>query len=71
MNIRLIAAGMLIAGSLAMENVAAQGTAAPLEFNYGYTTADHVNLYVAGALGERGTAQREWHLQSPPTTFCA
>ena len=47
MELRLIAAGTLIAGSLAMGNVAAQGTAAPLEFNYGYTTADHVNLYVA------------------------
>ena len=47
MKFRLIAAEMLIAGSLAMGNVAAQGTAAPLEFNYGYTTADHVNLYVA------------------------
>ena len=46
-KVRLIAAGMLIAGSLATGNVAAQGTAAPLEFNYGYTTADHVNLYVA------------------------
>ena len=29
----------------------AQGSAAPLEFNYGYTTADHVNLYVAQDLG--------------------
>ena len=29
----------------------AQGTTAPLEFNYGYTTADHVNLYVAQDLG--------------------
>jgi len=28
----------------------AQGSA-PLEFNYGYTTADHVNLYVAQDLG--------------------
>ena len=36
MKLTLIAAGMLIAGSLAMGNVAAQGTAAPLEFNYGY-----------------------------------
>jgi len=31
--------------------IAAQGAAAPLEFNYGYTTADHVNLYVAQDLG--------------------
>src|ERR1700730_13455881 len=29
----------------------AQSAAAPLEFNYGYTTADHVNLYVAQDLG--------------------
>ena len=50
MNLGLTAAGMLIAGSLAAGNVAAQGTAAPLEFNYGYTTADHVNLYVAQEL---------------------
>ena len=25
----------------------AQQSNAPIEFNYGYTTADHVNLYVA------------------------
>ena len=37
----LLAAAALVAGS---GRVAAQ---APLEFNYGYTTADHVNLYVA------------------------
>ena len=43
MNFKHIAAGLfalLFAG-----NAAAQG--APREFNYGYTTADHVNLYVA------------------------
>ena len=30
---------------------AAAQTSAPIEFNYGYTTADHVNLYVAQDLG--------------------
>ena len=48
MNIRHIAASKVVAAALASVasgNAAAQ--AAPLEFNYGYTTADHVNLYVA------------------------
>lgn len=45
MNIRHIAASTLVAASVASGNAAAQG--APLEFNYGYTTADHVTLYVA------------------------
>ena len=48
MNIRSMAASTLVAGLLAWVasgNASAQG--APIEFNYGYTTADHVNLYVA------------------------
>ncbi len=48
MNTRRILASTLAAvalASIAAGNAAAQG--APLEFNYGYTTADHVNLYVA------------------------
>ncbi len=36
---------------LAPRSVAAQGGPAPLEFNYGYPTVDHVNLYVAQDLG--------------------
>ena len=47
MNLSIAAATVLIAGSLATSNASAQATPAPLEFNYGYTTADHVNLYVA------------------------
>ena len=31
--------------------MAAQRSALPLEINYGYTTADHVNIYVAQDLG--------------------
>ena len=41
--VALVAAGMLAAGPAAAQ--------APLEFNFGYTTADHVNLYVAQDLG--------------------
>lgn len=48
LSIGLIALGAL--GALDAHRAAAQ-TAAPLEFNYGYTTADHVNLYVAQDLG--------------------
>ena len=46
MNRKLAVAGLLAAVALVAgpSRVAAQ---APLEFNYGYTTADHVNLYVA------------------------
>ena len=48
---RTLVAGLLIAGSIAgwiaAHNASAQAPATPLEFNYGYTTADHVNLYVA------------------------
>ena len=47
MNLKIAAAAMLVAGTLATTNAIAQRAAAPLEFNYGYTTADHVNLYVA------------------------
>lgn len=41
----------LLLALLAAGDVPAQGGAAPLEFNYGYPTADHVNLYVAQDLG--------------------
>ena len=47
-SIRVVAA--LLLASLAVLPAAAQRTA-PLEINYGYTTADHVNLYVAQDLG--------------------
>jgi NitT/TauT family transport system substrate-binding protein len=45
------AAFALIAASLAPSASLAEDPAAPLEFNYGYPTADHVNLYVAQDLG--------------------
>ena len=48
MNTKMISAVLLAACALAAGHAAAQG--APLEFNYGYTTADHVNLYVAQEL---------------------
>ena len=51
MNSKSAWAGMLLLGALAAKPAVGQGTAAPLEFNYGYTTADHVNLYVAQDLG--------------------
>jgi NitT/TauT family transport system substrate-binding protein len=41
-------AALLVSSALATSGALAQ---APLEFNYGYTTADHVNLYVAQDLG--------------------
>ena len=48
MNIRQIAASMLVATSLAsVSSGSAVAQGALLEFNYGYTTADHVTLYVA------------------------
>ncbi len=51
MNIRHIAASTLVAASLAsVASGSAVAQGAPLEFNYGYTTADHVNLYVAQEL---------------------
>ena len=46
---KTIAAWLLAA--LASLPVAAQRSAQPLEINYGYTTADHVNIYVAQDLG--------------------
>lgn len=42
---------LLLSAALSTNNALAQSAAAPLEFNYGYTTADHVNLYVAQDLG--------------------
>ena len=48
MNIRHIAASTFVAASLAsVASGSAVAQGALLEFNYGYTTADHVNLYVA------------------------
>jgi len=47
----LLIVATLAAGSLGTGLAMAQTAAAPLEFNYGYTTADHVNLYVAQDLG--------------------
>ena len=41
----------LLLSSAWVTTALAQTAAAPLEFNYGYTTADHVNLYVAQDLG--------------------
>ncbi|MET0732639.1 MAG: ABC transporter substrate-binding protein [Casimicrobiaceae bacterium] len=43
-------AALLLSSTWATTTLA-QTAAAPLEFNYGYTTADHVNLYVAQDLG--------------------
>ncbi len=51
MNLKSAWAALLLLGALAAHPAAGQGTAAALEFNYGYTTADHVNLYVAQDLG--------------------
>ena len=48
MKTKMISAALLAVCALAAGRAAAQG--APLEFNYGYTTADHVNLYVAQEL---------------------
>ena len=42
---------LMLSSAMAMGSALAQSAAAPLEFNYGYTTADHVNLYVAQELG--------------------
>ena len=50
MQTRTWSAALAVAGALAAAPLAAQ-TTAPLEFNFGYTTADHVNLYVAQDLG--------------------
>ncbi|HVR94537.1 MAG TPA: ABC transporter substrate-binding protein [Casimicrobiaceae bacterium] len=42
---------LMLSAALATNGALAQSAAAPLAFNYGYTTADHVNLYVAQDLG--------------------
>jgi len=42
---------LTLSGALWTSGALAQSAAPPLEFNYGYTTADHVNLYVAQDLG--------------------
>jgi NitT/TauT family transport system substrate-binding protein len=41
----------LLLGWLAASSGHAQSPAAPIEFNYGYPTVDHVNIYVAQDLG--------------------
>ena len=51
MKSKVVWAVLLALGVLAARPAAAQGAATLLEFNYGYTTADHVNLYVAQDLG--------------------
>ena len=51
MKSKVVWAVLLALGVLAAGPAGAQGAATPLEFNYGYTTADHVNLYVAQDLG--------------------
>src|ERR1700694_1414750 len=51
MKLKIAVAVMLTLGSLASGSVAAQATAAPLAFNYGYTNADRGSLYVAQDLG--------------------
>lgn len=50
MKLKTLCVALPALGALVASPLAAQ-TAAPLEFNYGYTTADHVNLYVAQDLG--------------------
>ena len=51
MKTKIASAGLMMLAVLVALPARAQGTTAPLEFNYGYTTADHVNLYVAQDLG--------------------
>ena len=51
MKTKIASAGVMMLAALVALPATAQGTTAPLEFNYGYTTADHVNLYVAQDLG--------------------
>ena len=51
MKTKIASAGLMMLAVLVALPARAQGTTAPLEFNYGYTTADHVNLYVAQELG--------------------
>jgi NitT/TauT family transport system substrate-binding protein len=50
MKIKHLFAALLAAAGLC-GGAAAQQSAAPIEVNYGYTTADHVTLYVAQDLG--------------------
>ncbi|HLX28289.1 MAG TPA: ABC transporter substrate-binding protein [Casimicrobiaceae bacterium] len=47
MKILQLQGAIALFATLATASAAGQGNAAPLEFNYGYPTADHVNLYVA------------------------
>lgn len=50
MNIKHLLAALLAAAGFASGSARAQA-AAPIEVNFGYTTADHVTLYVAQDLG--------------------
>ena len=50
MKLKHLVAGLLAAAGFACGSASAQG-AAPIEVNFGYTTADHVTLYVAQDLG--------------------
>ena len=50
MNIKHLFVSLLASASFVVGNASAQ-TAAPIEMNFGYTTADHVTLYVAQDLG--------------------
>ena len=50
MKLKHLFAGLLAAAGFACGSASAQG-AAPIEVNFGYTTADHVTLYVAQELG--------------------
>lgn len=51
MNLKHFFAGLLAAAGLIAGSASAQGGGAPVEVNFGYTTADHVTLYVAQDLG--------------------
>jgi NitT/TauT family transport system substrate-binding protein len=52
MKAKHLLAGLLATAGLASGGAfAAQGATAPIEFNFGYPTADHVTLYVAQDLG--------------------
>lgn len=51
MKLKTALNALLCATALAALPAASQPAAAPIEINYGYTTADHVNIYVAQDLG--------------------
>lgn len=51
MKLNFAHAVLLLLALLAVGPLHAQGASAPLEFNYGYPTVDHVDIYVAQDLG--------------------